>query len=128
MNVTTKVTGPQSINLDISDYVKQVQDEAAEGLEQDVKSASTAIFGSGPYSQGWTWKRQGNSTVVYNSGKQSSLTHLLENGHMIVDRNKKSHGRWVPPRQHITPGYIVWKAMYIKMLKLAVKNAKGKGE
>lgn len=122
MNVTTKVTGPTSLHFDLMAAIRPVQDKSAEGLSKDVKTSATSLFGSGKYADGWTWKRQGDATVVYNAGKHASLSHLLENGHMVVDRSGRNHGFWQPPAQHISPPYMTWRETYLEQLKQAARD------
>lgn len=122
MNVTTRVAGQTALHFDLSRAIEQAQDDAAKGLSQDVKSNSASLFGVGEYSNGWTWTRQGDSTVVYNSGKHASLAHLLENGHMVVDRSGRKHGFWNPPAQHVAPPYGTWRETYLAQLKRAAQN------
>lgn len=124
MNVTTSVTGAKELKFDLSHAIQQAQDESAKGLSEDVKNKAASLFGAGVYANGWTWKREGNSTVVYNGGKQASLSHLLENGHMVVDRNGGQHGFWKPPAQHVAPPYQHWRTEYMAKLQLSVRNIK----
>lgn len=123
MNITTKVSGASELKFDLSQAIQQAQDDAAKGLSQDVKSNAASQFGAGVYANGWTWKREGTSTVVYNGGKQASLSHLLENGHMVVDRNGGKHGFWNPPAQHIAPPYQNWRTTYVEQLKRSAQNS-----
>lgn len=93
----------------LDDYSDDVMDASAEAVEETAKEArkklrqsSTSVYGSGKYSRGWQYKlkrgRLSNSATVYNGGRHGSLTHLLENGHVM--RNGK---RWNPPKRHIQP-------------------------
>lgn len=55
---------------------------------------------SGRYAKGWAYKRQDGGYIVYNKTTWQ-LTHLLENGHRIVNRFGE-FGR-VNGRKHIEP-------------------------
>lgn len=60
----------------------------------------------GMYSKGWTAKIMFNGKreirIRIHNKDYPGLTHLLENGHAIVDKNHKSHGR-VQGFPHIRP-------------------------
>lgn len=56
---------------------------------------------SGEYASGWRSKKLDKRAVVVYNAKQPGLTHLLENGHMIVNK-KGSYGRYNGIK-HIAP-------------------------
>ncbi len=125
MNVGIKFTskgGLDGIQLKLKNVVKEAEDKYAGQLARDIKNRATALFGSGVYSDGWTWKREGDATIVYNSGKDRSLSHLLEYGHLVVDRNARIHGSWKPPAQHIEPAYNEIKDKFLEEIKKTKLN------
>ena len=87
------------IDEDIRNSVKRNIDAVSKEAVQKLKNTSPQKTGS--YSRGWSKKRQGEmDTVVYNR-TDASLTHLLENGHII--KNKKgTYGR-TRAIKHIAP-------------------------
>lgn len=75
------------------------------GRESVKKLRSTSPKRSGSYAKGWrlkTLKMSGNVTdVVVNNATDYQLTHLLENGHVVVNA-KGTFGR-APAHPHIKP-------------------------
>lgn len=45
------------------------------------------------YAKGWKARKEDEGYIVYNES-QPSLTHLLNNGHDVVDRNGRKVGRY----------------------------------
>ena len=82
----------QQILHDMPQKVDNVIDEAAAKVSKEavktLKATSPKRPGGGRYAKGWTTKKAGNTTVVYNR-TDASLTHLLENGHDVVVNGKK---------------------------------------
>lgn len=84
----------QGILHEIPQKVDNVIDEASEKVAkeavQELKATSPRGKGrkSGQYAKGWSTKKDGKTTVVYNR-TDYMLTHLLENGHDIVSHGKK---------------------------------------
>lgn len=75
---------PQKVDNVIDEAAKKVSKEAVKTL----KATSPKREGGGRYAKGWTTKKVGKQTVVYNK-TDYQLTHLLENGHDIVVNGKK---------------------------------------
>lgn len=75
------------------------------GRESVKKLRSTSPKRSGSYAKGWrlkTLKMSGNVTdVVVHNATDYQLTHLLENGHVVVNA-KGTFGR-APAHPHIKP-------------------------
>lgn len=92
----------------ILDEYKEIPKEVAEknsqksarNTVQQLKTVSPKRPGGGDYASGWTTKKQGNGTVVYNR-KAPGLTHLLEKGH-VVKNKYGTYGR-APAHVHIAP-------------------------
>lgn len=98
----------------ITVQMREVMDEVSEAYQKGVSKAVTKVAKdsatklkssspkrTGKYARGWSVKKDGDkSATVYNK-TAPSLTHLLENGHVI--RNKKgTYGR-APAHKHIAP-------------------------
>ena len=79
----------------------------AQECVKDIKNNCKGKGWSDDYVNGFTCKqvhtRNGLEYKVYNAGKEWRLAHLIENGHLIV--NKKGGIGWSPPRPHIKPAY-----------------------
>lgn len=96
------------LNRIINEYNEHVQDVADNAVKDISKEAVQRLRNSSPkktgdYAQGWAVKHvRGRqlSVVVYNR-KAPGLTHLLENGHRIVN----AKGEWgrVNGIKHIKP-------------------------
>ena len=90
----------RELEKDVKDVTKKAIMKVARQTAQQLKSTSPRK--TGEYASGWATKQiDGNgSRAVYNKNSPS-LTHLLENGHVI--RNKKgTYGR-VNGKPHIKP-------------------------
>lgn len=66
------------------------------------KLKSTSPKRSGDYAKNWSVKKENGYAVVYNKAPTYRLTHLLENGHDVVDRNGEKVGH-APAHPHIKP-------------------------
>ena len=100
----------------VSVQMKELLDEINKEIEQAVESAlvdvprataqllrNTSPKGSPHlrrYAEGWTTKKGVGEVIVYNKTNWQ-LTHLLENGHVIVNK-KGTYGR-THPIKHIEP-------------------------
>ena len=90
---------------DVTEIVEQSAKEAAEICTNQLKNTSPSGPGiKGHYASGWAVKEEHGgaraSFIVYNK-KKPQLTHLLENGHAIV--NKKGRYGRTHPIKHIAP-------------------------
>lgn len=82
------------------DAVEKSAKKTARDTVQTLRNTSPRRAGGGGYASGWTTKKKGLGTVVYNK-TDYQLTHLLEKGHVI--RNKYgTYGR-APAQVHIAP-------------------------
>ena len=104
--------GADSIEAAFHAIFEEYERELDESLRSDLQYAGelttnevsrTAPKDTGAYSQGWDYAFEtdgyGGLSVIVHAKKKSSLTHLLEKGHM--DRA----GGWVAAREHIAPAY-----------------------
>lgn len=99
----------KQLNDVLEDYIDEVDDlsntemkKAAQDTAKDLRSTSPKR--TGRYAAAWAVKSEplGGGAIgytVYN--KRGSLTHLLENGHVI--RNKKGDYGRAPAHPHIKP-------------------------
>lgn len=105
-------------SLDIELEYKDVVDKYAEKCCGLVKSKSPKGH-RGSYASGWRTKSDktyggGYGNEVYNA-TDYQLTHLLENGHLIV--NKKNGTGWASAHPHIEPAYKSVKNKFIKEMQ-----------
>nr|DAW77409.1 MAG TPA: putative tail component [Caudoviricetes sp.] len=69
-----------SYSTEFSEKVEKIAEEVAEEAVQELRQTSPKRYGK--YRKGWKKKKLANgSYVVFNS--VASLTHLLENGHIL---------------------------------------------
>lgn len=83
----------------LEDYSKRVQEVSRRSVNSTAKETAqrlknTSARKTGEYAQGWTSKKVDSDTSVTYNRTMPGLTHLLENGHAIV--NKKRHFGRVP--------------------------------
>ena len=90
----------------LDDYVEEVQTVTNESIDETAAEACEKLRNTSPkgatgrYAKGWAVKKDGDGRVVYNK-TDYQLTHLLENGHAIVNQYG-TFGR-VAPIKHIKP-------------------------
>jgi len=99
-----------SVSVQMAEILKEYADEVKETIDASTSKAakntaaklrSNAPRKTGDYASGWRSKKLSkNEYVVYNS-KMPGLTHLLENGHVVVNAKGKV-GR-ANPIKHIEP-------------------------
>ena len=104
MAKTISVTAQMEAVLDeISEEARELSDKNAKvcAKEASAKLQSASPKKTGSYAKGWTSKKLGQGAYVVYNKTDAPLTHLLENGHAIVNK-KGSFGR-VPGIKHIEP-------------------------
>lgn len=94
----------------LDDYSKEVQDATNNAIDKVSKESVKMLRNNSPkrtgdYARSWgTKKDRGNGriyTVTVRNKDHYQLTHLLENGHVIVN-GKGTYGR-APAKKHIAP-------------------------
>jgi hypothetical protein len=90
------------LGIDIDENMKVCTEMAAKGAVKQLKRSSRAAFGNGPYAKSWAKKKTRDGWVVYSRAPHYRLTHLLENGHYVVDRNGVMRG-YKEGKPHIKP-------------------------
>lgn len=107
--------------FDIQIEYKKVVDEYAEKCKDLIQQNAKRVLKEhrGKYVNGWTEDVQktyggGYSVVVWNK-TDWQLTHLLEDGHRIV--NKKGGEGWASAHPHIDPAYRSVKNKFVKAME-----------
>lgn len=107
--------------FDIQVEYDKIVDEYADKCCDTVKQKAKQVIKEhrGRYIKGWTTKTEktysgGYSVVVYNE-TDWQLTHLLENGHEIV--NKRDGTGWASAKPHIDNAYRAVKNKFIKAME-----------
>lgn len=90
---------PQQVDNVIDEASAKVAKEAVKELKASSPRKATGRK-AGSYAKGWSSKKVGSTTVIYNR-TDYMLTHLLENGHDVVSHGKK-RGH-VGGKSHIAP-------------------------
>ena len=94
----------------LDDYSKEVTRAANTSIDKVAKETVSKLKNTSPkkkgdYARSWGLEVQrgptGINTVIVRNKKHYQLTHLLENGHMIVNK-KGTYGR-APAHKHIKP-------------------------
>lgn len=89
---------------DVESAAKKAANEAAEEL-RTTSPVARKHRNKNVYAEGWKVKEKpttrGTTYIVYNATGYR-LTHLLENGHAVIDRNGKRHTDTIA-REHIRP-------------------------
>lgn len=99
----------ESVSAQMKDLLDEIDESVKASVEKNARTCSkessnklksTSPKKSGEYASGWTTKKLGQGDyIVYN--KEGWKTHILENGHMIVNK-KGTYGR-APGIKHIAP-------------------------
>ena len=79
---------------EVDEQVRKVVNESANTVADEAadKLRNTSPRKSGEYAGGWTVKKLAKGDVVVHNATHYQLTHLLENGHVIVNK-KGTYGR-----------------------------------
>lgn len=105
------------IELEYEKIVDEYAGQCKDKVQQNVKKQN--LIKRGRYLSGWTTEVEktysgGYGVVVYNK-TDWQLTHLLENGHLIV--NKKGGTGWASAHPHIDPAYRSVKNKFVKAME-----------
>lgn len=103
MNTTSLSDQMTAILNDVSNGAEEALDTGLKSVQKSTpaKLKERSPKKSGEYASGWRAKKLDKGAVVVYNAKQPGLTHLLENGHMIVNK-KGSYGRYNGVK-HIAP-------------------------
>ena len=102
----------EKILSDYDDHVQVVANKAIQKIAKESveKLKSPSPHNTGDYARGWALKdfnRNGKiASVVVHNKTSYQLTHLLENGHLIANRDRQGNVRYygrTRPIKHIEP-------------------------
>ena len=85
-------------------FMEVEQGVAQEGAEKLRQTSPKRRGGRGKYARGWTYKKTKSGFVIHNK-TDYQLTHLLENGHAVVNA-KGDTGKRADAHKHIEPVYL----------------------
>ena len=88
----------------------KIAKEHAEELARKINSNISKEGWGGKYADSWEVAQRKDVYIVHSTAYQ--LSHLLENGHLIV--NKKGGVGWSAPRPHIKPAVNMEIPAFIK--------------
>lgn len=105
--------------IDVKIMYEEICDEYARKCCDGVVAKSP--LKSGKYKAGWITEGQKDGEEIYTAKVRNKtdwqLTHLLENGHLIV--NKRNGAGWASPHAHIRPAFQEVKGKFIKSIRKA---------
>ena len=101
-------------NKSVSDQMAEILNEIGNGAEEALTTGLKSVSRTAPaklkdrsprktgeYAKGWRAKKLDKHAIVVYNATMPGLTHLLENGHMIVNK-KGTYGRYNGVK-HIAP-------------------------
>jgi len=99
------------INETLDDFYQAVRDEfegaakdVAEEAAQQLRAVQWKTKTGKNYSRGWKVKKERWGTYIVHNSTNYQLTHLLENGHAVVNA-KGDTGKRAAAHKHIEPVY-----------------------
>lgn len=97
----SKLENFKGFNIDID--FDRIAKEHAEHLAEEINANISRQGWEGDYANSWgvTKRQRGDKTTFIVHSSAYRLSHLLENGHLIV--NKNGGVGWSAPRKHIKP-------------------------
>lgn len=108
-----------SLKIDIDKIAQKNAEKCAKQINDNIQSEGW----TGNYAGSWIVSVRGNNSKQYwVHTTEYRLAHLLENGHLIV--NKKAGVGWSPAIEHIRPAFTYVRDKYIKEAKKVDINAK----
>jgi hypothetical protein len=103
------------LKIDLSKNIEEILEKTGKECCEEIKSrAPTRKKGGGTtYRDGWTFKvdKKNLEVEVFNNGKDKTLSHLLEFGHL------SRKGKPVAPQEHVRPSYNIEAKKYFEYLK-----------
>ncbi len=120
------------LEIDLSSEILKVLNKIGKSCSESIKKASPRRKpGSREYADKWTYEidTKTKTVTVYNKGKQATISHLLELGHLTRPSIKgygKGIQRRLAPQEHIRPEYNKSKKEYLEELKQIKVNIKTK--
>lgn len=99
-----------SVLAQMAELLDEIDENLNKSVEKNAKACSkgsadklraTSPKRDGSYANGWAYKKLGERDYVAYNKTEAWKTHLLENGHAIV--NKKGYFGRVPGIKHIKP-------------------------
>lgn len=110
-----------SFKIEYEDIVDKYAKECVAYLKQSSpRNRYTMARARGKYADGWTLNqskaKQNYQSIVWNETNWQ-FTHLLENGHLIV--NKRGGVGWASPHPHIAPAMEKVKAPFERAMAKA---------
>lgn len=104
--MSSKLTVGEQLAEILNDVQKDVRNATTKTLRVVAKESvqrlkNTSPKKSGSYARGWATKSESDNSVIVHNKTDYQLTHLLEFGHMTVNR-KGTYGR-TPAHPHIKP-------------------------
>lgn len=117
--VNIEKVGKVEIKINYEDIVDDFGDKCCDKIKSNVQKQN--LVKRGKYLQGWKVEiedrdRGGHTAIVHNE-TDWQLTHLLENGHLIV--NKRGGTGWASAHPHINPAYKSLRNKFIKAMSNA---------
>lgn len=124
MDKNIEQIGEIAFEIEYEDIVDEFASKALDKVKANVRKET--VIRTGRYMNGWTTSetkagKQGYAVSVHNA-TDWQLTHLLENGHLIV--NKRGGTGWASAHPHIRPAYNSLRNKFVKAIKNAKINAK----
>lgn len=110
----------------LDEYNEDVQKAVDESAEKAAKEAVNFLKAnspkrSGAYARDWAVKKDGKThTYTVHNRKHYQLTHLLENGHLLISFGQ-IRGR-VPAQKHIAPAEEMASELFINEAERHIEN------
>ncbi|MBC1353894.1 HK97 gp10 family phage protein [Listeria innocua] len=112
------------LQIDLKKAMKEKLENIGKIVASDI-AANAPIGYTNVYAEGWdhTITDNGESVTIHNDGREKYLTHLLEFGHVIKNKEGGPTIGYSPPKEHIRPAYFRGKIKFKEMMKDAAKES-----